>query len=268
MKNKASKILKHILDKDFDFNTVIMEVDELRLAYRKKGEEENANIAWATKSLLCIHEDFRSAYSLLQDKKFYEAWCLMEKIEIAIGFLLRNCPGSWNAVKYISLMVGQLQSLYPYKVFMSTEILIKERTCSICGKKRMIRQHCGHFPGCVYNGEMCCDIVQAATLEGVSFVFDPEHKYAVAFLSDENGRTDQYNYMLLEEVIKFWKDPFMPWHYTTKHIHKSPDEFPDLTDEAACPCGSGKKYGECCKNDPEGVKHVVYTFGLGLVNVE
>lgn len=73
--------------------------------------------------------------------------------------------------------------------------------------------------------------------------------------------------MLLEEVMKFWKDPFMTWHYTTKHIHKSPEEFPGLTDDSTCPCGYGKIYRECCKNDPEGVKHVVYTFGPGLVRV-
>ena len=265
MKNKASEILKHILDKDFDFDATIKEVDELRLACQKQGDEENANAAWALKTILIIHRDFRRAYSLLKEKQYYEAWCLMEVIEISVDNLLRNCPGALNAVKYISVMVRQLQGLYPYKVFMSTEILIKERTCSICGKKRMIRHHCGHYPGYVYNGEMCKDIVKAAALEGLALVSDPEHKYAVAFPSDENGRKDQYNYMLLEEVMRFWKDPFMTWHYTTKHIHKSPDEFPGLTDETVCPCGSGKKYGDCCKNDPEGVKHVVYSFGPGML---
>ena len=231
MKNKATEILKHILDKDFVFDATIDDVDKLRLDYRQSGEEEKANTAWAVMVILRIHRDFRIVHSLLQENKYYEAWCLMERIEIAVGNL------------------------------------IKERTCSICGKKRAIRHHCGHFPGYVYNGEMCYDTVEAAALEGISIVFDPEHKYAVAFLSDENGRKDQYNYMLLEEVMKFWKDPFMTWHYTTKHIHKSPGEFPGLTDDSTCPCGSGKKYGECCKNDPEGVKHVVYTFGPGLVYV-
>ena len=268
MKNKASEILKHILDKDFDFDATIKEVEELRLAYRKQGDEENANATWALKTILIIHRDFRRAYYLLKEKQYYEAWCLMEDIEISVDNLLRNCPGAVNAVKYINLMVRQLQGLYPYKVFMSTEILIKERTCSICGKKRMIRHHCGHYPGYVYNGEMCNDIVKAAALEGLALVFDPEHKYAVAFPSDENGRKDQYNYILLEEVMKSWKDPFNAWHYTIKHIHKSPDEFPGLTDDETCPCGSRKKYGECCKNDPEGVKHVVYLFGPGMVNVE
>lgn len=263
MNNRASEILKHIFDKGFDFDATIKEVDELRLGYRQQGDVEKANTSWALMVILRIHRDFRKVHTMLLEKQYYEAWCLMETIEIAVDNLLRNFPGTLNAVKYISMMVWQLQSLYPYKVFMSTEILIKERTCSICGKKRTIRHHCGHFPGYVYNGEMCYDTIEAAAFEGVSFVFDPEHKYAVAFLSDGNGRKDQYDYMLLEGVMKFWKDPFMIWHYTTKHIHKSPEEFPGLTDDSMCPCGSGKKYGECCKNDPEGVKHVVYMFGAG-----
>ena len=263
MKNKASEILKHIFDKGFDFDATIKEVDELRLGYRQQGDVEKANTSWALMAILRIHRDFRKVHTMLLEKQFYEAWCLLETIEIAVGNLLRNFPGTLNAVKYISMMVWQLQSLYPYKVFMSTEILIKKRTCSICGKKRTIRHHCGHFPGYVYNGEMCYDTVEVAALEGLALVFDPEHKYAVAFLSDGNGRKDQYNYMLLEEVMKYWRDPFMAWHYTTKQIHKSPEEFPGLTDDSMCPCGSGKKYEECCKNDPEGVKHVVYMFGAG-----
>lgn len=246
---------------------ILLIISALSIHLRLQGDEEKANTAWAVIVILRIHRDFRSVHSLLQEKKYYEAWCFMESIEIAAGNLLQNCPGALNAVKYISMMVRQLQGLYPYKVFMSTEILIKERTCSICGKKRTIRHHCGHFLGYVYNGEMCYDAVEAVALEDISLVFDPEHKYAVVFLSDENGRKDQYNYMLLEEVMKFWKNPFMTWHYTTKHIHKSPKEFPGLTDDSTCPCGSGKIYGECCKNDLEGVKYVVNTFGPGLVNV-
>ena len=158
MKNKASEILKHIFDKDFDFDATIKEVDELRLDYRQQGDEDKANTAWAVMVILRIHRDFRRAHTMLQEKQYYEAWCLMENIEIAVGNLLRNFPGTLNAVKYISMMVRQLQSLYPYKVFMSSEILIKERTCSICGKKRTIRHHCGHSPGYVYNGEHCCPL--------------------------------------------------------------------------------------------------------------
>ena len=87
MKNKASEILKHLFDKDFDFDATIQEVDELRRDYRQSGDEEKANTAWAVIVILRIHRDFRRVHSLLQDKKYYEAWCLMESIEIAVGNL-------------------------------------------------------------------------------------------------------------------------------------------------------------------------------------
>ena len=67
MKNKASEILKHLLDKDFDFDATIQEVDELRLDYRQSGDEEKANTAWAVIVILRIHRDFRRVHSLLQD---------------------------------------------------------------------------------------------------------------------------------------------------------------------------------------------------------
>lgn len=265
MKNKSQEILKHLLEDGFDYDATIKEVDALRKGYQQQHDEENANVAWATLEIVSLHRDYSKVFEMLRDKKYYEAWCLLEQIEIGITHLLRNFSGTKNAVSYIEMMVRQLQSLYPYKVFLSTEMLIKERTCSICGKKRYIRHHCGHFAGHVYNGEMCFDYVEKCALEGVAIVFNPEHKYAVAFgRNGEDDHVDHYDYKLLEGLMDWWKDPYYPWHYTTKYIHKSPDDFSDLTEESKCPCGSGKKFGECCKNDPEGVKHVVYEFKFGL----
>lgn len=265
MKNKAQEILSHLLEDGFDYDATIKEVDALRKEYQQQHDEENANVAWATLEIVSLHRDYRRAFSMLQNKQYYEAWCLLEQIEIGIANLLRNFSGVKNAVKFISIIVRQLQCLYPYRVFLSTEMVIKERVCSICGKKRSIRHHCGHFPGHIYNGEMCCDHVEKCALEGIAIVFNPEHKYAVAFgRNGENDHEDHYDYKLLKGLMDRWKDPYYPWHFTTRHIHKSTDEFPGLKDDDYCPCSSGKKYGECCKNDPEGIKHVVYVFKPGL----
>ena len=58
-------------------------------------------------------------------------------------------------------------------------------------------------------------------------------------------------YLQIEELKAFLRE-------------QAEDAFPDLKDEDYCPCSSGKKYRDCCKNDPEGVKHVVYEFRPGL----
>ena len=251
MRSKANEILKHLLEDGFDHDATIKEVDVLRKNYQQQNDVDNANVAWAIQ--------------LLRDGEYYKVWCLLEHIEIGIGTLLRNFPGTKNAVSYIDTIVKQLQSLYPYKLFCSTVVLVKKRTCSICGKERVLRHHCGHYAGHVYCGELCHDIVESAELEGVDIVTNPQHKYAVAFLTNESGeRIDHYNYMLLASLMQDWDNPYKPWHYVVNPIHKSPEEFPDLTDDSTCPCGSGKVYSECCKNDPEGIKFLEYEYRWGL----
>lgn len=264
MKNKANNILKHLLDDGFDFDKTIKEVDELRLAYCQQNDVDNANTAWAVKTIVGIHRDYRKVFSLLQSKQYYDAWCLLERIEIDLSFLMRNCPGTKSAVEYVEVMVRRLQSLFPYRIFISTVMVITERTCNICGKKRSLRSHCGHFAGHVYSGELCCDVVQKCELHGADLVANPEHKYAVVFPSDETGKKDNYDYQLLDYLMSVWKGPYNPWHYITIYTHKKPCEFPKLTDVSFCPCGSGKLYEECCKNDPKGVKHIIYEFRPGL----
>jgi hypothetical protein len=265
MKTKADDIFRHIFEDEFDFDATIKEVDALKKSYQQRQDEENANIAWATLSIIKLHQEYRESFSLLQAKQYYRAWCLLEQMEIRIANVFRNFPGLKSKLNDISIIVSQIQSLYPYRLFFSTVILVNARTCSICGKKRSIRHHCGHFPGRVYNGELCHDKVEKSVLRGVDLVKDPEHKYAVPFLNDEEGRPiDQYNYCLLDGLMNIWLTPYSTWHYTTEHIHKPPMDYPGLSDNSPCPCGSGELYMDCCKNDPKGVKHIVYVFAPGL----
>lgn len=112
MNNKAQEILSHLLEDGFDYDATIKEVDALRKGYQQQHDEENANVAWATLEIISLHRDYRKAYEMLRNKQYYEAWCLLEQIEIGITHLLRNFPGTKNAVSYIEMMVRQLQSLY------------------------------------------------------------------------------------------------------------------------------------------------------------
>ena len=264
MKNKANNILKHLLDDGFDLDKTIKEVDGLRLAYRQQNDTDNANTAWAIMTIVGIHRDYRKVFSLLQSKQYYDAWCLLERIEIDISFLLRNFPRTKGAVEYVEIIVRRLQSLFPYRLFISTVIVITERTCKICGKRRTLRNHCGHYVGHVYAGELCCDEEKKGELHGADLVTNPEHKYAVVFPSDENGKKDNYDYQLLDCLMGVWKDPYSPWHYVTIHTHKKPEEFPQLSEDSLCPCGSGKRYKNCCKDNQEGIKHVIYEIRPGL----
>lgn len=107
MKNKTQEILSHLLEDGFDYDATIHEVDALRKDYQQH-DEENANVAWATLEIVSLHRDYRKVFSMLQAKQYYDAWCLLEQIEIGIANLLRNFSGVKNAVEYISIIVRQL----------------------------------------------------------------------------------------------------------------------------------------------------------------
>lgn len=73
----------------------------------------------------------------------------------------------------------------------------------------------------------------------------------------------QYDYGLLKGLMTYWKDPFQSWNYIIEEIRLKETDFHGLTSDSLCPCGSGEKYGVCCKNDSLGIKHKKYIF---LVN--
>ena len=150
------------------------------------------------------------------------AWCTLERAELMIAAIMRNNTELYETVKDVSFQIQRIQSIYPYKAFASTEILIKEQKCSICDSVRSIRNDCGHRVGYVYNGELCANIVTNSELKSISIVTNPVHKYAVAFLNDgKDNSVDHNDYSVLSALMKVWENPYKFWDYqiTTKVSH-------------------------------------------------
>ena len=79
MKSKATEIIGHLLEPDFDIEVAIAEVENLKKSYQTAHDDENANIAWAVLQILEIHRDYRTVFIQLRNKQYYEAWCLLER---------------------------------------------------------------------------------------------------------------------------------------------------------------------------------------------
>lgn len=145
-------------------------------------------------------------------------------------------------------LVLKLQNLYPYKLFMSPEILEKKVRCNICSSIVSMRKHCGHLIGEIYNGELCIRIVEDMEFLGIAMVEEPVQKYSVPFMKDEETgeQIDQYNYQLLEYLLEYYNDDIYGWdvHSTTKKY--SINYFRKTKRNDTCPCESGKKFKNCC----------------------
>lgn len=224
--------------------------------------ENNANELWRIEKRITIFKLYRQLFQRLKDCQFYNAWCLAEEIEIAISNLSYNYPEEKSITSPILEHIHKLQQLFPYRSFSSTEIVVKEFECSICGAKQTPRNRCIHQVRRVYNGEMCYHIVSKAELLRVSFVTNPEHKYAVLFPSGADGKQiDNYDYSAVKGLMAIWNTPFQSWTYSVKisYISKNGEYKPN----SLCPCDSGKYYKDCCMNK-QGIRHVHIILDPGL----
>lgn len=221
-----------------------------------RGDESQAFQLWCAQTIASIQLGFISAFQNLKTGRFYDAWCQFERCEIDIASLNRHYPPTSedpHRIGYIEQMISRWQSLYPYKVFFSPELLKKRVECSICGARVTPRSSCGHEKHGVYLGEMCYHKVTEVEVLGISLVQNPVQRYSVAFLSASDGGkgVDNYNYGNVEFVVRRVASAFHGWasQLTTRRIPAS--DVAGLDVSQPCPCLSGKQFGDCCNGKEE-----------------
>ena len=221
MKAKFKNEIEEIRANDFNFDASLTLWDSVLHEFQDSQDPQSYNV-WAMMTAIEVHQLYSQAFEQLKKGDYYIAWCTLERAELAIAAIMRNDADLYETVKDISFQIKRIQSIYPYKAFASTEILIKEQKCSICDSVRSIRNDCGHRVGYVYNGSLCANIVTNCELKSISIVTNPVHKYAVAFLNGSEGNSsDHYDYSILSALMKVWENPYKFWDYqiTTKNSH-------------------------------------------------
>lgn len=239
----------------------------LKASAVRQSDQAEAKYLWCLERALAIQQSYVSAFDKLKAGDYYAAWCDLETAEIACLHLNPHLPIDENeyALKFIRDHVSRYQVLYPYRVFLSPEMVYLEKECSVCGCRVSIRNPCGHKVGEVYNGEMCARMITKLDLIGMSMVTNPSQRYSVVFLNDsESGeRTDQYDYSLVAYVVEGLRSPFHGWDFAWTQRYRSHAEYSEISGEDQCPCNSGKRYSDCCLTAP-GVRrpHCEITFDV------
>ena len=234
----------------------------------EKGDEKQANEIWCFQKILKIQEGFILCYHQMKADLFYKAWCTLEQIELAQLFLDRHFQDNENrfALEYIREKTEKLQSLYPYKIFLSTEILELDKVCSICRQKIGLRSGCEHRLGELYQGKNCSHIVTKCKMFDISLVYKPVNKYAVPFMVDGKSgeQVDHYNYSPVRYLIKRLRNPFHNWDVQWCKRRMPHEYFKSVGRNEECPCGSGIKYKKCCLVIGDGVlrPHCEFIFSV------
>lgn len=153
-----------------DFSEIISQIAMLKLAAVSSGDECTAKELWCLEETARAQELFVHSFQLMKDEKFYEGWCELEQAEMCVLRLRRHWSDHFPEyhLSEIESLIVKFQALFPYKAFLSPEILEKEKRCSICKKIITIRRPCGHEVGEIYNGEHCHRIVTEMEVLGIS----------------------------------------------------------------------------------------------------
>ena len=251
MKNVEIEIkLRKIHEQKYSLEEFNADLQVIKGIYVKENKQEEAKQIWIYQTIIKVHKLFIEAFNLLKSKQYYQGWCQLERIEITIRDLKKHFLYDKEQYKLwqIEKTVKNLQVIFPYRLFGSSEILKKKKKCSICGKEISIRNSCGHIVGEIYDGEMCYRIVTEAAILGISLVQNPGNKFSVMFMNDEKTgeKIDQYNYDTIDYLFNYIEEPYDNWDLKVTQQVITREEYGGIERNEPCICGSGKKFKKCC----------------------
>ena len=228
---------------------VLQELNELKQIAVKSNNQTMASAAWCFEQIAKGQDRYLAAFDDARCRRFYACWQKLEHVEILLVHLERHYVDNTNAfgVRTIRETTEKLQSLFPYRVFLSPGLEILEAICSICGQIIRLRGSCGHKRLELYDGELCGRTITKARANHIAIVENPAQKYSVAFAQD--GKS--YNYASVDYLIKGLGTPWSKWKYDIeKRIRASTkldlSKYRDTRRNETCPCGSKRKFKKCC----------------------
>ena len=248
LKNQLSSNLNST-DPSFWSNLSAAIGNELK-SYQALEAEMYANICWFLKSACDIRDLYIHSISEIKDGDFYKGWCDLDSVENGLFTLLRNpfLDVAEFEVRELLELTHAWQKTFPYKFFLSPEILYKSVQCGICSANITPWERCQHEVGVVYCGACCHRHIIAAELLSLSIVDDPVQKYSVIHTrDDENGqKIEFYNYATVRFVAERVVSPFDGFKVVWIKAFHSHELFCDRPTDGPCPCESGRVYSDCC----------------------
>ena len=210
------------------------------------GDENKANYLWCIYQIFLVQKNYTDAFWNMKNKRYEDAWLQLDRADIELSFLDKHYEtyfgesvGLRFQLPYILNTIKRFQMLFPYKLFVSRETVIKEERCSICGETIRLRGGCKHKLGQLYKGEQCCHEIIDFEFLGMALVTDPFDKYAYLKIEGQD-----YNYEAIDFLMGKLQSPYELWN--VEKARKVKADYENVMRNSVCPCGSGKKFKKCC----------------------
>ena len=170
-------------------------------------DEIAANYIWVLETVVQIQSSYFELYDKLKNGEFPKGWDCIVTLDGAFSALERHIGSveGWFGLPFIRKHYRQFESLFPYKLFLSPEMVTK-LACSICEKPLSLRNSCGHIIGNLYRGELCREKVIDMKVLSIWLVTSPAQKYSVAHFE-----AAEYDYSMPAYVIERLQSPLDVW---------------------------------------------------------
>lgn len=180
-------------------------------------------------------------FELLREKEFRLSWDKLQDCIDHAQYIGKFANDRLDVPDILDLL-RSYETLYPYKVFASSEYVITRSHCSLCGKS-MQSLGCPHLKGNLYWGKPAVEVIdEIKTIQAVC-IEHPENKRCIIEPSDNRDEMEKFkkrNQFLSLEI------PVLQNFSLKSVIETRMKDIEKVGRNAPCPCGSGLKFKKCC----------------------
>lgn len=209
--------------------------------------EKLANAQFLFREYFVLFSCLSQYFDLLSKKEFKQSWDKLQDCLDTIKHIGKFADDRLE-IDDLYCLLSQYESLYPYTLFGSIEYVISKSHCSICGKS-MQSLSCPHIRENLYWGEPAIEVIdEITTVRAISIVEHPKDKRCILWAADDT-RTEEEKFKKLSLFLEM-QMPFLQQFTMTSRIElRKKEGLPSVGRNQKCPCGSGKKFKQCCGKD-------------------
>lgn len=258
-KTKECLITNRFDDPKEHYNTCADMFIQIKEYAIQKNDETLANSQFVFRNYFQLFCNLMHYFDLLEKGSYKASWSKLQDCLDDIKYVGRFTAKE-NRLDLDDLydLLVQYETLYPYSVFCSSEYVISESHCSICGKS-MQSLDCPHIKGNIYWGEPAIEYIDKIdVMQAVCVVSNPEDKRCVLEIADDN-RDEEERFLMLHQYLELRQPHLQQFSLEGHKERRIREDMQIVGRKQPCPCGSGKRFKHCCGKDMyyEHVRYVV-----------
>ena len=222
--------------------------ETLKVEAIKEKDEYSANLSFLFKVYFELIIAISTFWKLCDNADYQDAWSFLQDALGTVSMLNRFIENeSQLSIDKISKYLSQIEKLYPYVNFCSIAYITKKMTCSIC-KRSPYDSECNHITGDLYWGEMAYSVVEEIEPNHVAITKNPMNKSCVILMDIDKNKLETGHFKIIHFFIQNSNFPLRDFELFVRKRKLPRTFYNSWPEESLCPCGSGKKFKDCCFN--------------------